>query len=587
MTDTEQNTPQPELMRELQVLMLLRVLFISLLLGALIFVQARSTRTYFGDIHTSHYILLAGVYFISIVYVFLLKRSKNIKLQAYIQLLIDTFIITILIYTTGGIESIFSFLYILNIFSGSILLYRKGGMIVASNSSILYGLLLDLHYYGVLHPFASRLSYPEQYQSAYLFFTISANMAGFYLVAYLSSFVSEQARKSRAELRVKEHSLSRLEILHESIIGSLTSGLIVLDELAHVVLFNPAAEKMFGKSADQVSGHPLNDALPGLSKHLNHPSSTPIRRTASLYPLTDFAYIRSDGEKIHLQVSTSPLEYSMGEKLGRVLILQDVTRMKQIQEEMKEVEGLALIGELAAGMAHEIRNPLASISGSIEILRDEIGQDGVNSRLMDIILKETERLNDLVSDFLLFARTQQLKLTTFDLNKLISDSLELFKNSHGCHPETEVITDFQDLGHIQSDSGQLKQVFWNLFLNASEAMDTGGRLPLATALVPESNARPASVSIIIRDTGRGFDEKALQRIFLPFFTTKERGSGLGLAIVKRIVDRLGGKVSARNHPAGGAEITMMLPVSLPLEGEAVQEPVSAASGKSVWESIGG
>jgi two-component system, NtrC family, sensor histidine kinase PilS len=556
MISPEQKAPQDELLRELQVLMLLRVLFISFLLGALIFIQVRASRTYLGDIHTSHYFLLAGVYFISIIYVFLLKKSKNIRLQAYLQLLVDTLIITALIYTTGGIESIFSFLYILSIFSGSILLYRRGGMIVASSSSIFYGVLLDLHYYGLIHPLSSRLSYPDQYQSYYLFFTIVANMAAFYLVGYLSSFLSEQARKSRAALQVKESDLTRLEFFHESIIGSLTSGLIVLDEEEKIILFNPAAEKMFGLEASQVCRHPIRDHLPLLAEHLDGPSFISIGLPGIQAQLTDVTCPTPDGEKMHLQVSTSPLQFSPGEQKGRILSLQDVTQMRQIQEEMKEVEGLALIGELAAGMAHEIRNPMASISGSIEMLRDEIEQNDANRRLMDIILRETERLNDLVSNFLLFARSQRPRFTEFDLNQLIIESLELFKNSQACHSGINIVTDFQGPAAIESDSGQLRQVLLNLFLNASEAMGKGGTLTITT--LPSNGL--AKVAILIRDTGEGFDEKDLPRIFLPFFTTKERGSGLGLAIVKRIIDRLEGKASGRNHPGGGAEITIVLPV---------------------------
>jgi len=561
MISLEQKTPRDELLRGLQILMLLRVLFISFLLGALIVIQVQESRTYFGDIHTSHYLLLAAVYFVSIIYVFLLKKSKNIRLQTHLQLLVDTLIVTALIYTTGGIESIFSFLYILSIFSGSILLYRRGGMMLASSSSIFYGVLLDLHYYGIIHPLSSRLSYPDQYQSYYLFFTIAANMAAFYLVGYLSSFLSEQARKSRAALQVKECDLTRLEFFHESIIGNLTSGLIVLDEEERIILFNPAAEKMFGLGAAQVLRHPMRDHFPVLAGHLSGPSSIPIGPPAIPAQLSEVTCPTPDGKNMHLQVSTSSIQFSPGEQKGRILSLQDVTQMKQIQEEMKEVEGLALIGELAAGMAHEIRNPMASISGSIEMLRDEIEQNDTNRRLMDIILRETERLNDLVSNFLLFARAQMPRLTEFDLNQLIIESLELFKNSHACHKGIDIVTDFHGHVGIESDSDQLKQVFWNLFLNASEAMGKGGTLTISTSVGDEpAGFESAQVTVVIRDTGEGFDEKTLTRIFLPFFTTKEKGSGLGLAIVKRIIDRLQGKASGRNHPRGGAEITIVLPV---------------------------
>lgn len=560
MTSAVQKTPRPELLKGLQVLMFLRVLFISILLGALTFIQAQESRPYFGDVRTLHYLFLATVYFISIVYVFLLKYLGNITLQAYIHLLVDTLLITGLIYTTGGIESIFSFLYILSIFSGSILLYRKGGMIAASSSSIFYGLLLDLHYYGVIHPLGSRLSYPETYQSAYLFFIILSNMTGFYLVGYLSSFLSEQARRSRVELRVKEVDFNRLEVLNESIINSITSGLIVLDDHNEIILFNPAAEKIFGIGANHVCGHLIGDKLPLLAEY---PAVQSVSRGSldMQSPFTDLSYRRPDGSKIHLRLTTSPLQYSLGDQKGQILILQDVTKIKQIEEEMKKIEGLVLIGELAAGMAHEIRNPMASISGSIEMLREEIEQNDVNARLMDIIARETDRLNGLVADFLLFARPKRRELTEFDLNQLILESLELLQNSQSCSSETKILTNLHYPITIESDSDQLRQVLWNLLLNASEAMDKGGELHLTTALEPGSpESRPERAKIVIRDTGEGFDEKGLSRLFLPFFTTKERGSGLGLAIVKRIVDLLEGEISGGNHPGGGAEITLLLPV---------------------------
>ena len=542
--------------------MFLRVLFISILLGSLIFIQARGSLRHFGGIHTYHYLLLASVYFISIIYAFLLRYLKNITLQAYIQILVDTLMITALIYSTGGIESIFSFLYILSIFSGSILLYRRGGMIAASSSSIFYGLLLDLHYYGVIHPLSSRAIYPETYQSAYLFFTILANMIGFYLVGYLSSFLSEQARKNRVALRAKQLDVNRLERLNESIIGSITSSLIVLDDHKKIILFNPAAERIFGIKAENVCGHLIGDSLPLFAKHSAGRQflATGLIKTKSSFP--DLSYARPDGTKTYLRLSISPLQHSFGEQQGQILILQDVTQTKQIEEEIKKVEGLALIGELAAGMAHEIRNPMASISGSIEVIRDEMDQNDVNVRLMNIILREIDRLNDLVADFLLFARPKKAKFMEFDLNQLILDSLELFQNSPRWNSKISIFTSFPYPVIVGSDPDQLKQVMWNLFLNACDAMGGGGELHVASELVPgppESGLEKAK--IVIRDTGKGFDEKGLQNLFLPFFTTKEMGSGLGLAIVKRIVDRLEGQISGANYPGGGAEIRILLPVS--------------------------
>jgi two-component system sensor histidine kinase PilS (NtrC family) len=275
----------------------------------------------------------------------------------------------------------------------------------------------------------------------------------------------------------------------------------------------------------------------------------------------DLPYLRPSGNNVFLRCSVSPLRLPDGGEGGRILFFQDMTQMKEIEEEMKRVEGLALIGELAAGIAHEIRNPMASISGSIQMLKESLEMDDVKTKLMDIMLREINRLNTLVSDFLLFARPKQSSVQTVDLNQLILDSLELFKNSAKWTEKIRVETQFHGTMNIESDPEQIKQVLWNLFLNAVEAMRGGGVLSVRTEFVnaaePHGGGRKLA-QITFRDTGEGFSSKALQFLFTPFFTTKEGGSGLGLAIVKRIVEGLKGKVSGKNHPDGGAEITVWL-----------------------------
>ena len=554
---------QSELSGRLKALMLLRFLFVTLLLGALIFIQIKETQTYFGYIHTSHYLLIATIYFLTFVYVIIFKYSKNLLWLAYSQLLVDTFFVTAIIYVTGGIESIFSFLFILTIINGSIILYRKGGMLIASSSSILYGLLIDLHYYGVIHPLGRPEAYDVQYQSPYIFFLILANIAGFYLVAYLSSYLSEQARKSRVELKAKQIDIDKLEVLNESIINSITSGLIVLDDQNRIILFNPAAEKIFGIKTDQAFGQKIDQALPFLKNHLTGIQPPPFQTPKKVPPFIDLSYLSPNGEKIPLRFSTSLLRLPQADRKGNILIFQDMTEVMEIEEEMKKVEGLALVGELAAGIAHEIRNPMASISGSIQMLRDGLNENDVNSRLMDIVSREIGRLNRLVNNFLLFARPKKANFKKFDLNQVIHESLDLFKNSHHWTEKTKALTDFQNNISFKSDPEQIKQVLWNLFLNACEAMPDGGSFYVTTRLEPDvPQPDQKLVKIIVRDTGDGFDNKVLSQAFIPFFTTKDEGSGLGLAIVKRIVEGLQGKVYAGNHAEGGAEIGIELPVSL-------------------------
>jgi len=558
------NIPHTELSGRLQRLMFLRVVFVSILLGASVFMQARETKTYFGDIQTAHYVLIATIYFLTVVYSLLWRTLGDLIKLAYGQLLMDTLLVSAIIFVTGGIESIFSFLYILTIINGSILLYRKGGMIIASSSSILYGLLLDLHYYGIIRPIGIPSGASGVYQSPYIFYMILVNIAAFYVVAFLSSYPSEQARRSGVELQARKDDILKLEALNEWIIRSITSGLITLDSERRIILFNPAAEEILGLPAHRAIGKKVSEALPTLNPCFDRLAGMPVPKTRISPPFVDLNHTRADGRELFLRCSLSPLSLPEGMQKGEILFIQDLTEMKQIEGEMKRVEGLALIGELAAGIAHEVRNPLASISGSIQMLKEDLGKNEMSTRLMDIVLREIGRLNNLVSDFLLFARPTQPIHETFDLTQLVTESLALFKHRGMWTKKGQVETDFRGPVRMESDPEQIRQILWNLYVNACEAMPNGGRLYIHTESVvaAEGSGKAQNmVKMVIRDTGEGFSDRALGQLFTPFFTTKEGGTGLGLAIVKRIVEELKGNASGRNHDEGGAEVTILLPTS--------------------------
>lgn len=561
MVDIDLKGSQSELAGRLQKLMLLRLLFVSILLGASVFLQVRQTKAYFGDIQTIHYFLIATVYFLTFIYILLFTTLKNLVRQAYIQLLTDSFFITAIIFSTGGIGSIFSFLYILNIINASIILYRRGGMIVASSCSILYGLLLDLHYYGVIQPFGAGWEQSSQYQASNIFYITVVNIAAFYIVAFLSSLPSEQARKSRAELKEKEEDISKLEVLNEWIISSITSGLITIDEQKKIILFNPAAEKIFGMVDKEVIGKKIPDILPQIDRYIADIPDGNSSGPSMSRNYIDISYRNIMGETLFLRFFMSPLLIPDTGQKGNILLFQDVTEMKDIEKEMKRVEGLALVGELAAGIAHEIRNPMASISGSIQMLKEGFDTDEVNRRLMDIILREVDRLNHLINDFLKYARPKPFELREFNLNQLITESLELLKNSGKWNKNIELKIELDSMDKIISDPEQIRQVIWNILLNAVEAMPEKGILFIGTKTgKTEIHGEKGSdiIEITVRDSGEGFSEKALEQMCSPFFTTKEEGSGLGLAIVKQIVEGLKGNIYGRNSPEGGAEVTLLL-----------------------------
>jgi two-component system sensor histidine kinase PilS (NtrC family) len=557
MVKAERDYAQKETLSRLQLMMFVRVGLVSLLLGVAIIIQVQETKAYFGEILNAHYVLVALIYFLTFCYVVVLKYIKNLASFAYFQLLIDTIFITAIIYTTGGIESIFSFLYQLNIIAGAILLYRRGGMIIASFSSILYGAFLDLSYYGLINPLGYLRPFVHEYQVSEIFYMILVNVAAFYLVAILSSFLSEQIRKGSAELRARQKDLADLEMLKENIVQSISSGLIALDERNRIIAFNKGAEEIFRVKARDVIQRDVGEVLA---------FAVPYLKAEDPNKVSQLVYTGDDNQRLDLLLNVSPLQGQGGDTKGEILIIQDTTRLMEMEREVKRVENLAMLGELAAGVAHEIRNPLASISGSIQVLNDSLSKEKahVNNRLMEIVLREVDRLNHLVSDFLQFARPQRSKIEEFDLNKLIKDTLYLFQTSQKWSQKLKVEANFERPLKITSDPQQLKQVLWNVFMNACEAMPNGGTVRVSTErgpCSPDSKNARREVRIKVEDTGPGIDPSVIDDMFKPFSTAKKDGSGLGLAIVKKIVENLGGEVSGYNLQGGGAAISIVLPPS--------------------------
>ena len=558
MVKTDRDLDQKETLSRLQLLMFLRVGFVSLLLGVAIVIQVRETKTYFGEILNAHYFLIALIYFLTFIYIVALKYINNLFKFAYLQLLIDTIFITAIIYTTGGIESIFSFLYLLNIISGGIILYRYGGMIIASLSSILYGAFLDLSYYGLIAPLGHRFLYTQEYQSSEIFYMILVNATAFYLVAFLSGFLSEQIQKSRAEVKAKQKDLADLEMLKENIIQNISSGLIALDEHNRIIVFNRGAEEIFNVDSRDAIKKDIGDIIPRIMPYL---------KVHSPHQFSQLSYKGKEDQQIDLLLNISYLKEYDGSNKGKILVFQDTTRIREMEQEVKRMEDMAMLGELAAGIAHEIRNPLASISGSIQVLNDSLSKEEahINRRLMEIVLREVSRLDHLVNDFLQFARPQRIEIEEFELNQLIMDTLYLFQNSQSWSEHLDIDTKITTPLTIKSDPHQLKQVFWNIFLNASEAMPKGGLISISAKKETDSTSSGESVESVrikIEDNGPGLDQKISKDIFKPFSTTKKDGSGLGLAIVKRIVEGLGGKVSGENLAREGTTITIRLPVSI-------------------------
>lgn len=558
-----------ELLNKLQWLMFLRVIGVTFFLGTTILIHFNATHTYFSSFLLYLYTLIGAIYLLTFLYILLLKLLHNLKLFVYIQIVIDVLFIAGVIYVTGGMDSVFSFMYIFPIIYASIILYRKGGMLIASASSIIHGISLDLEFYGLIHPVSNKLSEIKSYQGENLFYNILMDISAFYLVAILGSLLSEQVKRSKAQLKEKEIDLRDLETLNQNIIQSMGSGLLTLDADGRINFINRAGEEITRVSFSEVFNKTLEEAFP----HSDIPDD--VKKGPSRW---ETVFRTEDGADLHLGFSVSTLKDSKGMNRGKILIFQDLTRFKEMEEQVRRAEKLAAIGQLAAGIAHEIRNPLASMSGSIQLLRRELKSSHDSKRLMDIVLRETDRLNVLISEFLLFAQPSHKQRDSMDVKGLIEDTLDLFAHNPEWKKGITLRKNLETEVRLKANPKQLYQIIWNLVVNAVEAMPEGGTLTVTSRMVngfqdrweqqsPERNqggkmksTGTPYVEISIGDTGTGIHPEDLNKIFDPFFTTKESGTGLGLAIVYRIVEDYQGNISVKSEPGKGTIFTVRLPL---------------------------
>ena len=397
-------SPQPiesreEFLHKIKFLIFSRIIIITFLLGSTVLIYFKEKSAFLGPYLICLYALIVSTYSLNLLYIFLLNRIKNLVSFTYFQIILDLLYVTAVVYITGGIESIFSFLFILSIINASILLYRQGGFAIASASSIFYGACLDLEYYGILPPLFGQTPSILTHKESEILYTITMNIAGFYATAFFSSFLAEQVRKSKTDLKEKENSLNHLEALHENIVQSIESGIITLNNGGKITSFNNAAQVITRLKSSEILGKNFYEIFfPHQDKNINL-NNLPER--------VETSFMRSDGATLILGFSSSILRDKQQNEIGKVSTFRDLTHLHEMEEKIKRMDQLAALGGLAAGIAHEIRNPLTSLSGSLQVLRDELDLTEENQKLMDIALGETKRLNNLITDFLLFANRNE------------------------------------------------------------------------------------------------------------------------------------------------------------------------------------
>jgi two-component system sensor histidine kinase PilS (NtrC family) len=557
--------PHPKMLINVKALMLGRMIILTLLLTITLVFQVSENKIFFVPLTNTFYYFIGFFYLVTIVYALFLKKIKDLYRFAFSQIIIDQFFITALIYFTGGKESFFPITYIFTIIASSTILYKRGALFSASLSSFLYGLLLLLQLYQWINP----LGQPSAYDASQVFYSLIIYMATFYIVAFLSSAISEELKKKKKELIQKQVDYNQLEAFNRNIIQSLDSGLLTIDLNGSINFLNRTAEKILNRGRESLKDTSIYRLFPKISEMLEKikskvsESSPDYQRYETL--LTDY-----DGRKLYLGFSISPLTDPEGSLIGHTLIFQDITKFKEMEEQMKRVDKMAAVGLLAAGMAHEIRNPLASLSGSVQMLNTELNLDDHQQHLMEITLREAERLNTLITDFLLFAQPPQTHKILTPIGSLLEETLDLFIHSPSFHDGIRILRPSgQEKIRASIDPDQMKQVFWNLFINAAQSMSNGGKIevqlgkgkaPGGTSLSLSSQLRAKEwIKISITDSGNGIALEEKEKIFEPFFTTKENGTGLGLSIVHKIIENHQGSIKVESELGRGSTFTIFLP----------------------------
>lgn len=555
MTPTPDRSLEPvrELKLRLQWLMGLRVVVVTLLLGLAIAVQVGN-----GDRVSTLYALIVSTYLLSILYAAVFpycKTERALTHFAWVQVGIDFLLETVLVTTTGGIESPFAVLYVLTVTVASLVPRRRVGVLTGSLCTFLFAAMahaqLQLGSFGWLPE--TRLSSPDVFQ------TVGVYGLAFLVVGFLSGTLAVQLRQADESLREKEQGLTQLQAFHENIVQSISSGVFTTDEGGRITSFNPAAHEATGYSLEDVKGRPWREVFNW------HPNTVSDEQA-----LTDMVRVRfeveckrADGSRLVLGMTVSPL-HEQGKQTGLVGVFKDLTQIRDMEEEIRRREWLATLGEMSAGMAHEIRNPLGALAGAMQMLKKDVRSDDTSRRLMEIANREATRLNNIITEFLQYARPPALNLSELDVNQVLAETLDLIRHEARTRKNITIVTKpaKTPLG-AQIDQDQLKQVFWNLAVNAFDAMRKGGRLVISTSLrrIDAGGRSGEVIEIAFEDYGEGIPRQNFDKIFLPFFTTKKEGSGLGLAQVHRIVDLHGGWVKVESEVGRGSRFVVCLPRS--------------------------
>jgi two-component system sensor histidine kinase PilS (NtrC family) len=555
------------LFRRVKGLMLGRVIVITFLWVALVIVELTGDPTP-ARLPLTYVILIT--YVLTIVYACVLRWQPNLERFYLLQVCVDLLLETVILQSTGGLDSGFAFLYMLSIVSAGIALPGRSIFGIAAGASILYSFLAYLDFNGIIQPLPFPFTFKPHIapSGSYVLYSMLLTMTAFWVVALLSRYLAESLRHTGQVLQEQAAHLVGLRAFHENVINSMNSGLLITDLHGRIVSTNYAAERILLSAPAAHSDWRAQEIFSFLN--IDEIVRTAETLDQDLNRAEGF-FERSDGKKIIMGLSYSPLRDEKGTVHGLIFNFQDITAIRAMEVEIKRGEQLAAVGRLSAAIAHEIRNPLASISGSIQLLRSELALEPSNQRLMEIVAREIERLNAIITDFLAYARPRPLQYADVDIHKLIAGTLDLLANGL---PEGSAVTIRSELSPvslpIMVDPQGLRQVIWNLCLNAVEAMQHRGTLTIRTSVQPISGSsfRPSrepmkatqELLIDVVDTGPGMPHEVKEKIFEPFYSTKNGGTGLGLATVDRIIYNHQGRIEVDSQVGQGTTMRVHLPL---------------------------
>jgi two-component system sensor histidine kinase PilS (NtrC family) len=532
-----------------------RLVVSSLLLGSAVAIGMAAPDTFPVG---SFVLLIAITYALSLGYLLTVGLALRRPVLLDLQFALDAVLVAACIYLTGGIASHFSSLFILPIVAASTVQGRRGGLQVAGLGATLYVGIVTAQYLDVTLVSSPAWRPAPAVLPGALFaqYTVSLNLGGMFAVALLAGSLAERLRSAHAGLEDASYQIADLRAFNERVIDALPSGLLTADATGRILTFNPVAARITGVAIRQAIGRDVRDVLqlgaepPGWVA----PAAGPSRRA-------EIPYRRPGGESVHIGLTTAPLQFPEG-TTGLLVTFQDITGLKQLELDARRQQRLSAVGEMAAGIAHEIRNPLAAMSGSIEVLRQDLPLLDEQRQLLDIVLRESERLNETIRLFVAYARPSHPGTSRLDVRTVLGDAALALRSSVDARSDHTVTLDVpEEPVWYDGDDVELRQVFWSLGTNALRAMPHGGPLTMRARLEPAAGGGGELV-IAVEDRGCGIPADQIDQAFQPFRAGFPRGAGLGLAIVHRIVTDYGGRIEVVSSVGIGTTVHVRLPLTV-------------------------